>query len=353
VAGAGALMYATSPVGQLAADPNARFGWNVRPYSWEFSLSAQREVTRGIQVNGGYFRRWFGNFLVTDDLNHSATDYAPFTITPGLIPPPPVSAGGLPLPASVLTGTFYALKQGTAVAAAAPFVGLSDQMFPGSNVTDHWNGFDFGVSMRLPHGVVFQGGTSTGRQTTNDCDIVDPANAGKFGSRSPLVELLTSSLGVISPVSTCAVQQAWLTQIKFLGSFTIPKIEVRIGAAFQSIPGLEEALTYSTPNSDIARPVAQGGLGALPLGAVSATATTNLALLPPQNDYYTRLNQLDLRLGKLLRFGQTRANLSLDFYNLLNQDTVTSASFAYNTSWLAPSAVIAPRLMKVSLTFDF
>ena len=74
--------------------------------------------------------------------------------------------------------------------------------------------------------------------------------------------------------------------------------------------------------------------------------------MPPQTAYYTRLNQLDFRFGKLLRYGQTRANLSLDLYNVFNQDMVTNASFAYGT-WLAPSSVLAPRLMKVSLTFDF
>jgi hypothetical protein len=44
--------------------------------------------------------------------------------------------------------------------------------------------------------------------------------------------------------------------------------------------------------------------------------------------------------------------VSLDLYNLFNRSTVTSASFNYGT-WLAPSAVIAPRLAKVSLTLDF
>ena len=52
-----------------AGDDEARYGWGKRPYSWEFSLSAQRELGKGVSVNGGYFRRWFGNFLVTDNLS--------------------------------------------------------------------------------------------------------------------------------------------------------------------------------------------------------------------------------------------------------------------------------------------
>jgi hypothetical protein len=360
VTGAGALMYATSPQAQNPGDPNARYGWGVRPYSWEFSLSVQRELTRGISVNGGYFRRWFGNFLVTDDLNHSASDYQAYSVTPGLIPPAPASAGGATLPSNIVTSGFYNLCPTVGCIpggvptnpAANNFTSTSDLFFPGSNVIDHWNGFDIAINMRLPRGIIFQGGTSTGRQVSDNCDIVDPAKAGQFGGRSPLVEALTVN-GVPNSVSTCHVEQAWLTQVKMLGSYTVPKIDVQLGASYQNIPGIELAATYSALNADLARPVSSGGLGRLPFGQVSPTATTNLAIVPPQTDYYQRLSQLDLRIGKLLRYGRTRSNLSLDIYNLFNQATISGASFLYNTQWLAPTSVVAPRLLKASLTFDF
>jgi hypothetical protein len=44
--------------------------------------------------------------------------------------------------------------------------------------------------------------------------------------------------------------------------------------------------------------------------------------------------------------------ISLDLFNVLNSDTVSTASSTYST-WLAPGAVVAPRLAKVSLTVDF
>ena len=219
---------------QHAGDDDARYGWQKRPYSWEFSLSAQRELSKGISVNGGYFRRWFGNFLVTDDISHTANDYDSYSITQGLIPAAPASAGGATLPAGLYTDRFFNQKLGT-VAGANNFVGLSDTFFPGSSVIDHWNGFDIGLNARLPHGIIFQGGTSTGRQVTDNCDVVDPANAGKFGSRSPLVESLLGA----SSLSACHVEQAWLTQLKFLGSYTVPKVDVSIGASYQNIPGIE------------------------------------------------------------------------------------------------------------------
>jgi hypothetical protein len=64
------------------------------------------------------------------------------------------------------------------------------------------------------------------------------------------------------------------------------------------------------------------------------------------------LNQIDARFAKVLRLGRTRGVLGLDLYNLLNVDTITNASPLYAT-WLAPQNVVAPRLAKVSITYDF
>lgn len=53
-----------------------------------------------------------------------------------------------------------------------------------------------------------------------------------------------------------------------------------------------------------------------------------------------------------IRAGRTRSVISLDLFNVLNNDTISNASATYST-WLAPQAVVAPRLMKVSVTLDF
>jgi hypothetical protein len=142
------------------------------------------------------------------------------------------------------------------------------------------------------------------------------------------------------------MDQKWLPQVKMLGSYTLPKIDVQLGAAFQSIPGVEMFASYSAPNT-----VIQQSLGRIPTGGV-ATGSTTLALLPPGQNFYTRFNQLDLRLGKIIRAGKTRSNLSLDIYNVFNSDVLSGISATY-TTWLAPTSVVPPRLLKVSWTFDF
>ena len=71
------------------------------------------------------------------------------------------------------------------------------------------------------------------------------------------------------------MDQKWLPQVKFLGSYTVPKIDVQFGASYQSIPGIEYAATYAAPNT-----VVQQSLGRLPTNGV-ATGTTTVNLLQP------------------------------------------------------------------------
>ena len=68
------------------------------------------------------------------------------------------------------------------------------------------------------------------------------------------------------------------------------------------------------------------------------------------------MNQLDWRIGKVLRFGRQRATISADLYNALNSDAI----LAYNQSfipaggaWLTPTTVLTARTTKITLQWDF
>ena len=64
---------------------------------------------------------------------------------------------------------------------------------------------------------------------------------------------------------------------------------------------------------------------------------------------------LDLRLGKVFRFGRTRSVVSLDIFNALNSDAVVTVNQAF-ASWITmprPSEVLNPRLMKISWNLEF
>ena len=62
-------------------DPELLGGWGTRNYNWEFMAGVQHEVMPRVAVDVGYFRRWFGNFQVTDNLLVTPEDFTEFSMT--------------------------------------------------------------------------------------------------------------------------------------------------------------------------------------------------------------------------------------------------------------------------------
>src|SRR5581483_4378068 len=56
-------------------DPNVLGGWFHRGYNWEFAGGVQHEIIPRVSADFGYFRRIYGNLLVTDNLSVAASDY--------------------------------------------------------------------------------------------------------------------------------------------------------------------------------------------------------------------------------------------------------------------------------------
>jgi hypothetical protein len=71
---------------------------------------------------------------------------------------------------------------------------------------------------------------------------------------------------------------------------------------------------------------------------------------------HDRVNQVDLRVAKILRFGRTRTTIGVDVYNALNSSAVLTRQQVYNpatTAWLTPTGVIDARFAKISGQIDF
>jgi hypothetical protein len=84
--------------------------------------------------------------------------------------------------------------------------------------------------------------------------------------------------------------------------------------------------------------------------------TVNLLLLG--HEYPDRLNSLDVRVGKNLRFGETRTNVAIDLYNLFNSNRGTSFNQTYDpvtngATWLSPTTVLNPRFARFNVTLEF
>ena len=181
---------------------------------------------------------------------------------------------------------------------------------------------DLSVNTRLQQGIRLQGGLSTGRTTTDNCDIIP-----KVGGNPSLRD--------------CRVQAAFLTQVKMLGTYLVPKAEVNVAATFQSTPGVLIAANRIYTSAEVVglgRPLSQGNV--------------TINLLTPGDMYGDRLNQFDLRFGRTFRFGPRRATVNLDVYNVFNSSPVMQQNNAYAV-WQTPQRIMDARLFKISGQLDF
>ncbi len=310
-------------------DPELTSGWGVRPYNWDLGASLMQQVLPRVSLEVGYFRRIYGNFVVTDNRTVTAADFTRFNV------PVPVDAR-LPSSGSTLGGLYDVVP--------AKF-GLVDNYVTlarnyGKQV-EHWNGVDVNLNARLPNGLSVQGGLSTGKTFTDNCEVVDDVPEALLGATSFLV----GNAGTWLAADACRLEQPFLTQLKGFGGYVIPKIDVQIGATFQSKPGVQLQANYNVPSA-----VAAASLGR-PLSGNAANVAVNL--VTPGALYGDRINQLDLRVAKLVRFGGTRTQLGLDVYNLTNSSAIQTYNQTFGARYLTPTLVLPARFAKLSVQFDF
>jgi hypothetical protein len=148
----------------------------------------------------------------------------------------------------------------------------------------------------------------------------------------------------LQPQQFCDAKTAFLTQVKGTATYTLPKVDVLVSAAFQSFAGPVLAANYTATNAQV-----QPSLGR-PLSGAAANVVVNI--LEPGAMTGERVNQLDLRFGKILRFGGRRASVNLDLYNLFNSDTVLAENSTYS-AWRRPTQLITARFAKITGQFDF
>jgi len=186
-----------------------------------------------------------------------------------------------------------------------------------------------------------QGGFGPGRQVTDDCDIVDD-----------LPELLQATTLIPNRISTttarplerCHENNGWRTGVSGLASYTIPKVDVLVSGTYQNQPGAQLAANV------VNFPATSTTLGRAFTGAPSGRGFN---LVPAGEVFIERLNQIDFRVAKLLRFNGTRTSINFDFYNVTNSNSVLTENATFGSTWRTPQSILLPRLFKFSAQFDF
>ena len=326
-------------------DPDLLRGWDKRTANWEFSAGVQRELFARTSVDVAYFRRTYQNFVVTDNRAVSASDFDRFSIT---APADPRLPGG----GGYTVSGLYDLKPTSFGRPADNFVTLSSNY--GKQI-ERWQGVDVNLSMRPQAGVRLQGGISTGSTLTDICAVAQKVPEMLLGVTSPsnattpqVLAVSTGNSAAIAnqwiPAQYCRQRSPFLTNVKFAGSYTIPRADVLVSGTFRSVPGPEIYANYTATNA-----VITPSLGRALSGGVANLPVT---IVEPGTTYGERLNQVDMRVGKTLRFGRAKTSLNLDIYNVFNVNTVLTVNYAYAT-WLRPTSILLARFAKIGMQFDF
>jgi hypothetical protein len=309
------------PTLSLNYDPETLNGWGTRPFQWEFATSVQHQLMPRLSVDFGYFRRWYGNFGVTDNLTLGPSNFGTFGIAIPVDPRLPDSGGSV--------SGFKDVNPDVAALPPNNYFTLARNY---GKQTEHWNGIDLTLNARIRAGMTVQGGFSTGRRVTDNCDIIDDV---------PEAALLTGPY--------CRQEENFLTDGKLVWTYAIPKIDVSVSGLFISRPGPAISANRVVPNAEIAPSLGR------PLSNNAPNATINMVY--PGTLFGDRRNQLDLRFTRPFRVGTMRLGANFELYNAFNTNAVLTENATYTNAsingWRVPTSIVPPRFVKFSVQMDF
>jgi hypothetical protein len=325
------------PVISFRYDPAWAFGFQNRPYNWEFSGAVQHELFPRVSVNFAYFRRIYGNFSVTDNTLVGPQDYNSYCVSEPADARLPNGGGERICGLQDLVPT--KVGQLDRVTTFASNFGKE---------YEHWNGFDFTMNARLSK-LLLQGGLSTGKTFEDFCAVVAAVPEANETAQPGFAS--GNSRGFVNSNLFCRTESPFLNQLKLLGAYTLP-YGIQLSGTFQSVPGPEVTGIGTFANVQVAPSLGRN---------LSQGTTVNVAMVEPKTQYGERMNQLDFRFAKKFTLQRSRLQATVDLYNALNGNAVLVQSNLYGATigattgsvWLRPQAILPARIVKFSIQANF
>ena len=311
---------------ELGYNPDLLTGWGVRNYNWEVSAQLQRELMTGVSAEVGYFRRWYGGFVVRDNLLVEPSDYNEYCVD---APEHPRLPGG----GGYEVCGYYDLPRELASQRQRQWNNTDNYS---GDTSENWHGVDANINVRMA-GATLSGGMSTGRLHTVNCAVVDLPGGTVQGS--------TATEG-----NFCDTTFPWLTQVKFQGSYMLP-YDIQLSGVYRNVPGATGSRGAGSNGDFRASRADVRFVDCADCRLFRSRVTVDA--IPDGTIFLERQQQVDVRIGKILNVGGNRIRAAADLFNLFNANSTQSANNRIGESWPRPTAIQQPRMLQLTFTWEY
>ena len=337
---------ATSTFGRLTVpttqySPDLLRGWGKRGYNNEVTFAMQHQLANRVSVNGGYYRRSFGNATFTDDLRFDQNSYDTFCITAPRDPDLPDGGGYQVCGVHDLKPSVVAQNL-----PANSLIRFSDD-FGGE--TNRYQGFDVNLEARFGNGAFLRGGVAATSRLFDNCNLLAAGLDAVVAAGSQGTEIYPDGS------TGCHREYGYRPDAKFSGSYTLPW-DIQLAGTYQFSRGIQNGGAGPSLTAPwVVTSAVAATIGARPWnGAASRT----INLLREGADYGRHnLNQLDLKFAKRFNVGKVRIRGDFDLYNVFNSSWPYTVTVTYTpgptSQWQRPTNVLQHRFFKLGGHISF
>ncbi|MEQ1898573.1 MAG: carboxypeptidase regulatory-like domain-containing protein [Vicinamibacterales bacterium] len=325
------------PVANITWDPSARLGWDAREYNYQWNVTMQHEVRKGLGIMVGYFNTDWRNQQQQVNILQGPNDYTRFSLT---LPNDPRLGDR----AGVTLNNLYDVNpdKRSSVRTVLMTVEEMNKLYGAKGrKKDVYNGVDIGFNWRFKDKGLLNGGVSIGRQTLDDCYLNSYPN-------------LAASQAQPRSEEYCHQQASWWngsgSQIKLQAVYPLPW-GISASAAYKHLPGTGITATYVATNAEVLASLGRNLSLCAPTGACNAT--TNIAAIPTGQRFDERLNQIDTRFTRTLKVMKSRIQGIFEIYNLTNTRPSQANNTTFGPNFLQPSVLLGGRLFKFGAQVEF
>lgn len=282
------------------------------PYSDEATVGFETQLPGEVRFGTMYYYRTNREQFANRNMAVPTSAYTPFTLT---VPNGPGGSLASPVPTTV---TGYNL--------AAAFQGLNDTVRDNDSFLDtNYHGIEFTGTKRFSKLWQMQAGLTLGRNrggvTNGTVDLNDP-------------NVTMNPEGIVGNDSTVA--------FRLSGSYLLPW-SLNLAGSLIANNGYPYQSNYSISRAFAATQ-----------GVALTRATQTVTLSERGDERFDDVTMMDIRLSRQFSFGGGRSfTPQIDFFNITNADTTTALNTQVGTSYLYPSEILSPRIIRVGFSLNF